>query len=107
MKGGGDGKGTGPGQLDRSRGAWPERADWDCGAWPVSGDDVERVASIRAHIDAKGRPVWVEVVKAASPEIARWAQACAMRERFFPARDSEGRSIAQTIGPLRVRFLRQ
>jgi periplasmic protein TonB len=104
VQGGGGGKGSG--LRSRAREAWPTRTDWDC-EWPEGSEQVDRVATMRIRVSAEGRAEHVEILEAPTPELAEVVQRCALRERFHPARDHEGRPYTTTTRPLTIRFLRQ
>lgn len=104
VKAGGGGKGKG--LRSRAREAWPQRVDWSC-AWPAGVENVDRVVTMRVRVSADGKVEQVEVLKAATPELKRVVEECALTERFLPARDEEGRPHASTTRPLTIRFLMQ
>jgi len=100
------GVGAAPGSLARP--AAPARRDWSC-PWPdeeQSSDSHEARVSVRIEVDRDGAARSVDVLQSPTPAFAVAARVCARSERFNPARDEEGQSIAGTIPSLSIHFVR-
>jgi len=104
--GGGSGSGapTGP---DRSKPARPVGSDWDCSSmFPATAtvDTATVVVVVRVRVD--GGPEKITIVSDPGQGFGNAARACAMRQRYAAAEDHDGRSIAASTAPFRVRFTR-
>jgi protein TonB len=102
--GGSDGTGGG---VDRSKPARPMGSDWDCKAlFPASANVDTATVIIVARVRTDGTPESVSVVSDPGQGFGPAARACAMRQRYAAAEDRDGRSIAASTAPFRVRFTR-
>jgi len=101
------GVGAAPGGT-LTRPATPARRDWSC-PWPdeeQSSDLREARVSVRIEVDRDGAARGVDVLQSPTPAFAVAARVCARSERFNPARDEKGQSIAGTIPSLSIHFVR-
>jgi periplasmic protein TonB len=102
--GGGNGNGTGP---DRSKPARPVGSDWDCSSMFPSAATVDTATVvIVARVRPDGSPEAITVVTDPGQGFGKAAKSCAMRQRYAAAEDREGRAIAASTAPFRVRFTR-
>jgi protein TonB len=82
--------------------------DWNCSFPPEADADeinFQRVP-IAVTVRADGTPENVRVLGDPGHGFGRAARQCAMRQRFEPARDREGRPVAGTMPNFIVRFTR-
>lgn len=97
-----------PARPSQRRMASPAGRDWAC-AWPESESDSDlrdaRV-SLSVHVDASGGATRIEAIGSPSDAFADAARHCALRERYRPARDDEGRSTEGSTSPFTVHFVR-
>jgi protein TonB len=85
-----------------------EGQNWSC-PWPREADDAhidEQTVVIRVVVAADGTVESASVVSDPGHGFGPAAASCAVRTRFIPARDRDGRPIRATSPPLRVRFIR-
>jgi protein TonB len=61
---------------------------------------------LRSKMDAEGQATHVSVITDPGHGFGAAAVACAMREKYQPARDANGRTVADETKPFRVRFER-
>jgi periplasmic protein TonB len=95
-------------RSSQARTAMPGRADWSC-AWPEAEDQSDRRearVAIRVTVATDGRPEKVEVVGSPEASFAEAARVCALRERFTPGLDGEGRRVQSQTPPFVVHFVR-
>jgi protein TonB len=81
---------------------------WSC-PWPVEADADridEQTVVIRVLVDALGNAESVTVVMDPGHGFGSAATSCAMRTRFTPAHDPQGKPIRAQSPPIRVRFTR-
>jgi len=96
---------TGP---DRSRPVTLPETEWSC-PWPPEAEDLDvddAAAVIRVVVRADGHVESATLVSDPGSGFGRAAIACALRTRFDPARDREGRAIPAPSPSIRVRFVR-
>jgi protein TonB len=82
--------------------------NWSC-PWPREADAEqidEQTVVIRVVVGAAGNAESVAIVSDPGHGFGQAAATCAMRTRFTPARDREGRAIRAKSPPIRVRFTR-
>jgi protein TonB len=82
--------------------------DWTC-PWPHQADDAEvdeQTALVRVNVRVDGTPETAQVLQDPGLGFGPAAVACAMRARYLPAHDREGRPVATVSPPIRVRFTR-
>lgn len=99
---------NGPGTGDRSGAVSLEDQSWSC-PWPrgADADQIdEQTVVIRVVIDADGTVVSAKVLSDPGHGFGDAAVACALRSRFNPARDREGRPTRAPSPPIVVRFTR-
>jgi protein TonB len=82
--------------------------EWDC-PFPPEADadqiDFQRVPIVvTVHVD--GTPQDVRVISDPGHGFGRAARQCAMRQRYAPALDRDGRAVAATSPPINVTFRR-
>jgi protein TonB len=97
-----------PGQPDRSSPVSLEEQDWRC-PWPreAEAEDIsEQVALLRVVVRADGTVESASVLRDPGHGFGPAALACALRTRFSPSRDRDGRPIRSQSPPIRVRFTR-
>jgi protein TonB len=93
---------------DRSHAVALTDDDWTC-PWPREAENQyqdEQIVVLRVEVRADGS---VETARATSDPgfgFGKAAVACALRTRFEPAADRDGRPIRSTSPPIRVRFTR-
>jgi protein TonB len=81
---------------------------WSC-PWPGEADAEridEQTVVIRVVVDAAGNADSVTVVSDPGHGFGSAAISCAMRTRFTPATDPEGKPVRAKSPPIRVRFTR-
>jgi protein TonB len=106
------GTGTSPRPVSRqdlSRSASIQGStEWNCPFPPEA--DVEQIDSQRVQVVITVRPDGgaqeVKVVNDPGHGFGRAARQCALRQRYNPARDQEGRPLLTTMAPLIIRFTR-
>ncbi len=95
--------------LDISRSARPIANDWNCSRLfpsdPEAGDFA--VVLVAVQVSASGKPNSVAVLRDPGHGFASAARKCALEQRFEPALDRMGSTIASTTPPISVRFQRQ
>jgi periplasmic protein TonB len=102
--GAGNAESTGP---DRSHPARPQGGDWDCSSMFPSAATVDSATVlIVVRVRADGAPEGITVVSDPGQGFGPAARACAMRQRYAPAEDRDGRTVAASTAPFRVRFTR-
>jgi protein TonB len=97
-----------PGMPDLSRGVSLDEEQWQCD-WPKEADasEVDRqTVVLRARVSAEGAARSVDVIQDPGLGFGAAAQACALHTRFEPAHGPDGKPIAATSPPIRVRFTR-
>jgi periplasmic protein TonB len=103
----GVGNGTG---LNRARAAQLQTRNPPCG-WPPEAEDSdleEAFVTVRATIGPDGRASAVEVLSDPGYGFGKRMQWCIRTKmRFEPALDGEGRPVAGSTQPFRVRFVRE
>jgi protein TonB len=93
--------------LSRKADLLGDRA-WDC-PFPVEADASGvngGVVALMIWIRSDGRAQNVQVVSDPGHGFGREARQCALSHHYRPARDSDGKSIPATLGPIRIRFTR-
>ncbi len=104
--GGGEGSGA-PSAPDLSKAARPVGSDWDCSSMFPSGANVDTATVvIIARVKRDGAPESITVVTDPGQGFGNAARACAMRQRYAPAEDRDGRPVVSSTAPFRVRFTR-
>ncbi len=81
---------------------------WTC-AWPkaaLNQDIYEQHVLLRVRVNAEGTVEAVTLLDDPGHGFGAAATACARATRFAPAKDEEGRAVAATSPPIRVRFTR-
>ena len=82
---------------------------WEDCDFPPEADvdqiDLAKV-TIAVTVAPDGTPQEVRVVKDPGHGFGRAARSCAMRKRFEPARNREGRPVLGTVPPFNVKFER-
>jgi biopolymer transport protein ExbD len=89
--------------------ARPLAASWKACPFPPESDKAKidsAVVLLRSKVDAEGQATHVSVITDPGHGFGAAAVACAMREKYQPARDTNGRAIAGETKPFRVRFER-
>lgn len=97
-----------PGQPDRSGPVRLEEDEWQC-AWPREADTEqidERAVVLRIIVGVDGTAESASLMSDPGHGFGQAAVACALRTRFTPARDRQGRTIKSQSPPIRVRFTR-
>jgi protein TonB len=99
-----------PKARDLSRRAWLDgNTSWDDCDFPGEADrDRIRDAIVEMSVAVRpdGTPQSVAILEDPGHGFARTALACALKHKFAPALDAEGRRIAGTTGPFHVGFHR-
>jgi protein TonB len=98
----------GDGASDRSGAVSLPNQNWSC-PWPPEADAEkidEVTVSIRVVVSVSGAVEAVTVLSDPGHGFGQAATACALRSRFTPARDREGRPVRATSPPILVRFTR-
>lgn len=94
--------------ADRSTPATPASSDWDCSrlfpADPAAPNAASAVIVVTVRSDGTARSV--TVVQDPGHRFGEAARACAMGQRYAPARDREGTPTTATTAPITVRFSR-
>jgi protein TonB len=96
------------GTSDQSGGVSLPNQNWSC-PWPREADEQkidEETVTIRVVVDMTGAVESVIVLSDPGHGFGQNARACALRTRFTPARDREGRPMRATSPPILVRFTR-
>jgi biopolymer transport protein ExbD len=89
--------------------AKPLAASWKACPFPAESDQAKidaAVVVLQSKVDADGQATHVSVITDPGHGFGAAALACAMREKYQPARDANGRAIAGETKPFRVRFER-
>jgi protein TonB len=94
-----------PGEPDLSRPVSLEEKDWNC-PFPRETETDEQTVMLRVVVGADGTVESVKILGDPGSGFGQQAFACAMRTKFSPARDRQGRPIKAQSPPLRVRFTR-
>lgn len=97
-----------PREPDRSSPLRLEGDEWQC-AWPHEADSKqidEQAVVLRVVVGADGRAESAKLVSDPGNGFGQAAVACALRTRFTPARDWQGRPAKAQSPPIRVRFTR-
>jgi periplasmic protein TonB len=97
-----------PNQPDRSSAVSLEDQDWNC-PWPREAEAEqidEQTVVLRVTVRPDGVVELATIVNDPGHGFGQQAVACAMRTKFTPARDREGRPIRAQSPPIRVRFTR-
>jgi protein TonB len=94
-----------PGAPDLSRPVSLEEKDWNC-PFPRETETDEQTVMLRVVVGADGTVESVKILGDPGSGFGQQAFACAMRTKFSPARDRQGRPIKAQSPPLRVRFTR-
>jgi biopolymer transport protein ExbD len=91
-----------PALVDAGTAASPPRAigAWKCDAPPGAPDAS---AVVRVTVDAKGAPSRVDVLESPAAAVGAAARACALAQKYTPARGADGRPVEGTL-KVRVRF---
>jgi protein TonB len=83
--------------------------DWSCGNnWPAEADAEqidEAYVTVEIAVATDGRPTQVNVLQDPGHGFGREAKRCAMRERFEPGLDRDGRPISDKLR-VRIRYNR-
>jgi protein TonB len=98
----------GPGSGDRSGGVALEDQNWSC-PWPREADAEridEQTVVIKLVVAPDGTVESATVLSDPGHGFGPAATSCALRTRFNPARDRDGRSIRAVSPPIVVRFTR-
>lgn len=99
---------SGDGTGDRSGAISLENQNWAC-PWPAEADADridEQVVAIRVVVRADGTVESADVLSDPGHGFAQAATTCALRTRFTPARDREGRPVRAASPDILVRFTR-
>ncbi|HEU4410878.1 MAG TPA: energy transducer TonB [Polyangiaceae bacterium] len=98
---------AGPAAADLSQAAKPEGSDWDCSSLfpPDASVNVAHVL-LAVRVDPDGRARSVSVLSDPGEGFGAAARACALRQRYRPALDRDGKPTAAQTAPFRVRFTR-
>ncbi|MCP3099476.1 TonB family protein [Myxococcus sp. K15C18031901] len=99
------GQGTGG---SRARPVQLSARSWSC-PWPKEADTLridDQTVVLRVSVDADGEVTAAELLSDPGHGFGQAALACARRARFDTALDREGRPLAATSPPIRVRFVR-
>jgi protein TonB len=97
-----------PQRPNRSRLVSLDEDNWSC-SWPKAADEEqidEQSVIIKVSVDAKGKVSSASIVSDPGHGFGAAAAACALKTRFTPALDPEGKAIAALSPPIRVRFTR-
>lgn len=97
--------GTNP---DRSQPVTLEADEWHC-AWPSEADAEqidEHTAVIRVAVRPDGSVESASITQDPGFGFGAAAVRCALRTRFVPAKDRQGRPVRAQSSPIRVRFTR-
>jgi protein TonB len=97
-----------PGAPDLSRPVSLDDEQWQC-AWPREADAAEvdlQTVVLRVRVKADGSAGSVDVLQDPGLGFGAAARACALQTRFEPAPGPDGKPIASTSPPIRVRFTR-
>ncbi len=88
--------------------ASPAGSEWDCSALYPADPNAPNAAAVLVQVrtDAAGRPRSVTVQRDPGHGFGPAAKACAMRQTYQPARDTEGREVPGETRPFLVRFHR-
>ena len=88
--------------------ASPAGSEWDCSAlYPADPNAPDAAAVVvQVRTDADGRPRSVSVLRDPGHGFGAAAKACAMRQTYQAARDTEDREVAGETRPFLVRFHR-
>lgn len=95
-------------EPDRTSPVGLQAGQWHC-AWPTEADDEqvnEQAVILRVVVSANGTAESVKLESDPGHGFGPKAIACALRTRFTPARDRQGRPIKAQSPPIRVRFTR-
>jgi protein TonB len=98
-----------PGAHDRSSPVSLEDADWRSCPWPreAQAEQInEQTVVLRVVVRPDGTVESVKILADPGHGFGPQAFDCALRTRFTPARDRQGRPIKAQSPPLRVRFTR-
>ena len=93
---------------DLTRPAGPGKTEWDCPFPPESDEaqiNLERVHVV-VTVRPDGTPQSVRVLADPGHGFGRAARECAMRQRFEPALDRDGKPVASTSPPFWIKFSR-
>lgn len=93
---------------DRSQAVMLQGDEWSC-AWPREADDAqidEQSVVLRVVVRSDGSVESARIVRDPGFGFGPAAVECALRTRFIPAKDREGRTIRSESPPIRVRFTR-
>ncbi len=94
-----------PGAPDLSRPVSLEEKDWNC-PFPRETESDEQTVVLGVVVRADGTVESVKVLADPGHGFGPQAFVCAMRTKFSPAHDRQGRPIKAQSPPLRVRFTR-
>ena len=100
---------TQPPTRDLSRGAWLEGStSWDCDfPGEADRDNVNNaIVEMKVTVRPDGTAHSVDIVEDPGHGFARMASACALKHKFAPARDREGKAIWGTTLTFHVGFHR-
>jgi protein TonB len=100
--------GASDGASDRSGGVSLADQDWAC-PWPREADAEQindETVVIQVVVGVTGRAESVTVLSDPGHGFGQAAIACALRTRFTPGRDRDGRAIRASSPPILVRFTR-
>jgi len=96
-----------PTAIDRSKPAQPIGGDWDCKSlFPASAHVDTATVIIVARVSEDGAAAAITVVSDPGQGFGAAARACALRQKYAPAEDHEGRRVTGNTTPFRVRFTR-
>jgi len=99
---------SGSGSGDRSGGVALDDQNWSC-PWPREADAEridEQTVVIKVVVAPDGTVESATVLSDPGHGFGPAATSCALRTRFTPARDRDGRSIRAVSPPIVVRFTR-
>ncbi len=91
--------------TDKSSRAVQLGSDWAC-PFPSSAKRDLAFVTVVVRVKPDGRPESASVVADPGEGFGAAAQACAMRQRYQPAKGTSGEAIAGTTSPFRIRFTR-
>lgn len=94
-------------RVDRSSRARLRGVDWGCSAlFPANASRDEAWVSVVVTVRPDGTPESVAIASDPGEGFGAAARACALRQRFEPARDPEGAPVPGRTAPVRVHFTR-
>lgn len=88
--------------------ASPAGSEWDCSALYPSDPNAPNAAAVmvRVRVDARGKPLAVDVMRDPGQGFGSAASTCAMRQTYQPARNEDGQDVPGQTKPFLIRFHR-